>query len=110
MRLSGIHALNVSGVWSAYPTSVGPKSKPIELDEVDARFNVAIDMFADPDPGNAQNATLAQYEIMIWLARFGNAEPIGYSDLPVMVQQIGDYNLYDPTNKKTSVLKLTQRM
>jgi hypothetical protein len=43
--------------------------------------NVAIDMFLDSDPTNAQNNSKAKYEVMVWFADFGAAaQPIGLAN------------------------------
>ena len=60
-----------------FPTS--PSDKGLGPGSLDLRANVALDLFADLDPNAAQNETHAGYEIMVWLASFGGAEPIGYS-------------------------------
>ena len=70
-------------------TSKGPGSGSLDL-----RANVALDLFADLDPNAAQNETQASYEIMVWLASFGGAEPIGYSRKSgCLTQHIGDVPL-----------------
>jgi hypothetical protein len=49
--------------------------------------NVAIDMFVDSDPTNAQSSTKAQYEIMVWFADFGSAaQPLGLDQGVVSTQ------------------------
>jgi Glycosyl hydrolase family 12 len=58
--------------------------------------NVAWDLFADPDPDTAGIDSQAHYEIMIWMAKYGGALPIGNQnglclDDPV---KIGSLSLY----------------
>ena len=58
---------------------------------LDLKANVALDLFADLDPNDAQNETQASYEIMVWLASFGGSKPIGYSRKSgCLTQHIGD--------------------
>jgi Glycosyl hydrolase family 12 len=45
----------------------------------DLMANVALDMFADKNVTAAQSAQKASYEIMVWLATFGESTPLGYS-------------------------------
>jgi hypothetical protein len=60
----------------------------------DLRANVALDLFADMDPNAAQSEIQASYEIMVWLASFGDVEPVGYSRKSVcLTQHIGDVSL-----------------
>jgi xyloglucan-specific endo-beta-1,4-glucanase len=65
-----------------------------DLADVQATANVAVDMFADADPGAAQNETKAGYEIMIWLGSFNAPQPLGYdASKPCLKQTVGDINL-----------------
>jgi len=70
----------------------------------DMYCNVALDMFADPDPVKARNETLAQYEIMVWWGLYGNPvpAPLGFSDEPRMRQTVNniDFSLYVGMNKR----------
>jgi len=59
--------------------SASSNSKDLGLGGLDLKANVALDLFADLDPIAAQSEIQASYEIMVWLASFGDAEPIGYS-------------------------------
>jgi len=70
---------------------MGPGSRPLTASHVDlsglshigATANVAFDMFADRNPKFAGNAKTAETEVMIWLARFGSAQPLGFASGPV---------------------------
>jgi hypothetical protein len=64
------------------------------LGSLDLRANVALDLFADLDPNAAQSEIQASYEIMVWLASFGGALPIGYSrNSGCLTQYVGDVPL-----------------
>lgn len=65
------------------------------LDDIGAVANVAFDMFLDEDADNSTNATLAGYEIMIWIGRVGTPYPLGYDigNASCYTQQLGSYNL-----------------
>jgi hypothetical protein len=56
--------------------------------------NVAIDMFLDSDPTNAQNSSKAKYEVMVWFADFGSAaQPIGLAQGTVSTQVLNGTTL-----------------
>ncbi|KAK0639532.1 concanavalin A-like lectin/glucanase domain-containing protein [Cercophora newfieldiana] len=81
-RLSSISALFLSAQWS-----MGPGSHPLPaldvdmsgLSAIDVAANVAFDIFADRNPRFAGNARTAETEIMIWLGKFGAAQPLGFA-------------------------------
>ena len=57
--------------------------------------NVAIDMFLDADKTAAENSSLANYEVMIWFAKFGTAaQAIGQEDGVVTTESINGTTLY----------------
>lgn len=92
LPFSNVSSLTVRGAWNIFPaSSTGNGPVPGSLD---VRANVALDLFADLDPNAAQSEIQASYEIMIWLATFGGAEPIGYSRRSgCLTQYIGDVPL-----------------
>lgn len=47
------------------------------LSVLDAKTNVAIDVFFDTDIRRAINTTAPRHEIMVWLGKFGSILPIG---------------------------------
>lgn len=47
------------------------------LSVVDAKANVAVDVFFDTDIGRAINTTAPRFELMVWLGKFGSILPIG---------------------------------
>jgi hypothetical protein len=47
------------------------------LSIVNAKTNVAVDVFFDTDITRATNTTAPRYEIMVWLGKFGSILPIG---------------------------------
>ncbi len=80
--LSNISALLLSAQWSL---GLGSTALPIldvdtpGLEDIGVAANVAFDIFADRNPVKAMSATTAETEIMIWVGRFGSAQPLGYS-------------------------------
>ena len=47
------------------------------LSRVDAKANVAVDVFFDTDIGRAINTTAPRFELMVWLGNVGSILPIG---------------------------------
>lgn len=83
---------------------MGPGSKPRPARVVDhdgltndgTSANVAFDMFADRDVAKALNEQTAETEIMIWVGKFGHAEPLGFDanmTKTCFTQTIGDAEL-----------------
>ncbi|KAG7291169.1 hypothetical protein NEMBOFW57_001181 [Staphylotrichum longicolle] len=68
-KISSINSMPTSVTWS-YSTT-------------DIRANVAYDVFTAADPNHANSG--GDYELMIWLGRFGNVYPIGSSTGSVTV-------------------------
>ncbi|KAK4444334.1 concanavalin A-like lectin/glucanase domain-containing protein [Podospora aff. communis PSN243] len=81
-RLSNISALLLSAQWSMGP---GSRPRPVlnvdssGLSHIGASANVAFDIFADRNPRFAGSARTAETEVMIWLGRFGDAQPLGFA-------------------------------
>ncbi|KAF1848128.1 glycoside hydrolase family 12 protein [Cucurbitaria berberidis CBS 394.84] len=46
---------------------------------VNAKTNVALDIFFDPEVEKAVNTTAPRYEVMVWIGKFGTILPIGAS-------------------------------
>jgi hypothetical protein len=64
------------------------------LSQNSVNTNVAIDMFLDSDPTNAQNSSNAKYEVMVWFADFGPAaQPIGLAQGMVSTQVLNGTTL-----------------
>jgi hypothetical protein len=57
--------------------------------------NVAIDLFADPDPSVAVVEAKAAYEIMVWIALIGDPKPLGFYDsqAPALTQVVNSIQL-----------------
>jgi xyloglucan-specific endo-beta-1,4-glucanase len=57
--------------------------------------NVVIDLFADADAATSLVETQAGYEIMVWIAVFGGAKPLGYysTKAPPLTASIGSTQL-----------------
>ncbi|KAH6624150.1 concanavalin A-like lectin/glucanase domain-containing protein [Chaetomium sp. MPI-SDFR-AT-0129] len=109
--LARVSAFVLSAQWAMAPGST-PHSVPgfdwSGLADQDVSANAAFDLFADRDPDISQEETKAETEIMVWLARVGNAQPLGYngSESYHARLRIGDMDflLYYGTNQRgTSV-------
>lgn len=81
-ELGQIESLKISANWSItggdhprWDSSVNETA----LEESSTVVNVAIDMFADRDANKALDAQQAGYEIMIWLASYGDPYPLGWN-------------------------------
>lgn len=89
VQLQYLNYLRVSAKWSFAPTSLEAGASTDPVDEPNAGFiiasdvqaNVVIDVFGDESAERSQTPAKQKYEIMIWLARFGDAsQPIGMSN------------------------------
>jgi xyloglucan-specific endo-beta-1,4-glucanase len=79
IALSNLAALDVKVSWSMKP-EFSTSSQGLDtngLSSVDAKTNVAVDVFFDTDIARAVNTTAPRYEIMVWLGKFGSILPIG---------------------------------
>lgn len=77
--LSNLSSLEVKVSWSMKP-EFSTSSQGLDtsgLSGVDAKANVAIDVFFDTDVSRAVNTTAPRYEVMVWLAKIGSILPIG---------------------------------
>ncbi|KAL2156604.1 hypothetical protein VTH82DRAFT_1349 [Thermothelomyces myriococcoides] len=116
--LSNLSALTLSAQWA-----MGPGSKPRPVPSLDlpglaylnVSANVAFDIFADRNPDNAQQETEAETEIMIWLAKIGKSQPLGYRETESdhrTTLRVGhvDFDLYRGRNQRgTSVFTWVAR-
>ncbi|KAJ5650746.1 uncharacterized protein N7484_004469 [Penicillium longicatenatum] len=74
------------------------------LNSESLQCNVAVDMFFDSDKTTAQNSTSANFEVMVWFARFGaSTDPIGYAEGVVTNHTINGtvFELYSGTNSNS---------
>ena len=83
IQLSDVSNLNLALNWTMGP-STAPSAgnttiaSPIDtegLRALDAKANVAVDMFLDADPQKAKSSVMATYEMMIWIGSVGGAQP-----------------------------------
>ncbi|KAK3368522.1 concanavalin A-like lectin/glucanase domain-containing protein [Podospora didyma] len=78
--LSNISALQLTAEWSMGPGSAALPALHVDsvgLADLGVTANVAFDIFADRNAARAQNETTAETEIMVWLGKFGPAQPLG---------------------------------
>ena len=75
MAIANITNLTIATAWTMSSSS-------------DLMANVALDIFADKNLTAAQSAKDAAYEIMVWLATFGGAAPLGHANGSVCCTQI----------------------
>ncbi|KAK3334673.1 concanavalin A-like lectin/glucanase domain-containing protein [Neurospora tetraspora] len=111
--LSNISALVLSAQWSMGP---GPTPRPALVVDHDGlanhgtSANVAFDLFLDRNVANARSEQTAETEVMIWVGRFGYAEPLGFDanmEKTCFTQTVGDaeFVLYQGQNERgTDVL------
>lgn len=77
--LSNLSSLDIKVSWSMKP-ELSKSSQGIDtsgLSRVDAKANVAVDVFFDTDIGRAINTTAPRFELMVWLGNVGSILPIG---------------------------------
>ena len=116
VRVSDVSAVNIDTEWMYF---VGNSTNPpavldtslFSSSQTSINTNVAIDMFLDANPDNAQDTTKAKYEIMIWLATFGaSTQPIGLQQGPrdsVVLADGTTFNMYYGTNDVTGQVVMT---
>ncbi|KAK4160404.1 family 12 putative glycoside hydrolase [Cladorrhinum sp. PSN259] len=106
VTLSNISHLSLAAQWS-----MGTGSSPYRVASVDSSgleainviANVAFDIFADRNPANAHKEVKAETEIMIWLGRFGNPQPLGFNDTTCCGSQVVndvEFNLFRGRNQR----------
>ncbi|KAL2075109.1 hypothetical protein VTL71DRAFT_51 [Oculimacula yallundae] len=109
MPLSNAKSINIGTRWT-YGVGNTPVEKTDEaaMTANAANTNVAIDMFLDPNSKTAENSSLAAFEVMVWLGRFGTAaEVIGEKNGIIATESINGttFNLYTGQNSlKQNVL------
>ena len=82
VELQHISSLNLRANFTSYLSSTRdstPSSQQNVIQSSGVRSNVAVDMFADPDPlvAFANTTTRPQYEIMIWVSQTQAIHPVG---------------------------------
>lgn len=73
----------MSASWSLHPGAPAGAAENSNTGSLpnDLQANVVIDVFADDSAERSQMPAKQKYEIMIWVARFGDAsQPIGMND------------------------------
>lgn len=73
LQLMNLSSLVVDVDWS-YKTANSDES----VGHV-ASANVAVDMFVDGDPTQANSTDKPEFEVMVWLGDYGAAHPIGFA-------------------------------
>ncbi|KAK4175519.1 concanavalin A-like lectin/glucanase domain-containing protein [Triangularia setosa] len=83
VTLSNISAMHLTSKWSMGVGSTPAPRLSVDtkgLADLDVTANVAFDMFADRSAEKSVKETMAETEIMIWLGRFGHAQPLGWNE------------------------------
>lgn len=96
LTLSDLKSLTVDLAWT-YSVGNIPKdtSDTPDFNSIALNTNVAIDMFFDSLKSNATNSTIAEYEIMVWFAHYGDAaQTIGNASGIVDTQIVNTTTLY----------------
>jgi hypothetical protein len=95
IQVQNLQSLTLDVQWN-YAVGNDP-SDTTDLDALTAanlNCNVAVDMFLSEDETKAENSTLASYEVMVWLGRFGpSTQPLGFTTTPALQQQAGGLTL-----------------
>ncbi|CAP68354.1 uncharacterized protein PODANS_7_3370 [Podospora anserina S mat+] len=106
VTLSNISAMHLTGKWSMGAGSTPAPRLSVDtsaLADLDVTANVAFDMFADRNADKSVKETMAETEIMIWLGRFGHAQPLGWNEnRPRISLTLGnvDFTLYYGKNQR----------
>jgi hypothetical protein len=81
VALSDLKTVHMDVKWTyGVGKDPSPTTDDATLKSENLNANVAIDMFLDSDETVSSNSSLAQYEIMIWFAQYGDStDPIGYN-------------------------------
>ncbi|KAH7371627.1 concanavalin A-like lectin/glucanase domain-containing protein [Pyrenochaeta sp. MPI-SDFR-AT-0127] len=106
IQISNLSSIDVKVSWSMRPAlSTSPLAFDMDgLAILNAKTNVAFDLFFDIDMENAVNTTAPSYEMMVWIGKFGSILPIGAKDIvdvrKLPVQKIGKeiFKLYQGPN------------
>ncbi|KAK0737176.1 concanavalin A-like lectin/glucanase domain-containing protein [Apiosordaria backusii] len=83
VTLSNISAMHLRSEWAMGAGSTPSPRLSVDtagLASLDVTANVAFDMFADRNAEKSVKETMAETEIMIWLGRFGYAQPLGFNE------------------------------
>lgn len=101
--LHNLSALRLAAEWAYSPGSISTAADPSRrvgldatgLNDVGAIANIAFDMFLDPNPAKSTSATQANYEMMVWIGKIGEPQPLGFDseNATCYTQQLGSYNL-----------------
>ncbi|KXJ88329.1 concanavalin A-like lectin/glucanase domain-containing protein [Microdochium bolleyi] len=84
VKLDDIKTADMAVEWGMGPNATFPKGDTLGADEAalvatKAMATIAYDLWIDEDPDVASSASKAAYEIMIWLGKYGDAQPIASS-------------------------------
>ena len=83
VKIANITSLQVDASWAIVPSGTDANTTDADvLANVNARTDVALDMFLDTDAVTSSNTTSAGTEIMVWQADYGNIFPLGWDTLP----------------------------
>jgi hypothetical protein len=95
LQVSNLNTLTLNVDWTY---GVGDLAATTEdnngLDTAQLNANVALDMFLSDDKDKAQNSTLADREVMVWLGRYGSStDPLGMGNGAQATQTIDGVTL-----------------
>lgn len=96
LRLAATWAMSAGTISKAQSSSAYNGVDQDGLENIEAKANVAFDMFLDEDEKMSKSATDASVEIMIWIARVGQPYPLGFDseNATCYTQQLGAFNLW----------------
>jgi xyloglucan-specific endo-beta-1,4-glucanase len=83
IRMSNLSSIDVKVSWSMKP-EMSTSDSTFDTDglaAVNAKTNVAFDVFFDTKLEKAVNTTAPSYEVMVWIGMFGSILPIGAKNI-----------------------------
>lgn len=95
VQLSDMSDLTLDVEWSYDPGNAHKDTTDnAALEAAGVNANVCIDSFLASNQKDANSTTESDYEVMVWLGRFGNAtDPLGYANGSVKTRTISDTTL-----------------
>lgn len=79
-QIQNLGSIQVDAEWTyGIGTEAAATTDEALMSTSQVNTNVAIDMFLDADQTKSQSTTNSKYEIMVWIARYGDStKPVGY--------------------------------
>jgi hypothetical protein len=96
LTLTDVGALNVGFDWTlGTGNTAAPTTSQIRLTSAQVNTSVALDMYLDADPDKSGNASVAAFEMIIFFAKYGLQDPVGFGNGTIVTSKtIGGVKLY----------------